>query len=167
MSMQMDVDGQPSELQGEADDPENYTSENEICGICRDIVIDRGLLDGCQHWFCYTCIDNWSAIINRCPLCKVEFQHITSTPVYDSTGAGVEENQPLTSEDDDWYVPGESSTLSFPSYYIDANAVICLDGDDCIIRSGLVAAEDDSTLDTSIACDSCDLCQVSCDMCGL
>jgi hypothetical protein len=36
-------------------------------------------------------------------------------------------------------------------------AVICLDGDDCIIRSGLVAAEDDSTLDTSIACDSCDL----------
>ncbi|KAM0905687.1 hypothetical protein ACQ4PT_017269 [Festuca glaucescens] len=157
MSMQMDVDGQPSELQGEVDDLENYMSENEICGICRDIVIDRGLLDGCQHWFCYTCIDNWSAITNRCPLCKVEFQHITSTPVYDSTGAGVEDNQPLASEDDDWYVQGESSTLSFPSYYIDAGAVICLDGDDCMIRSGLVAAEDDSTLDTSIACDSCDL----------
>ncbi|VAH79636.1 unnamed protein product [Triticum turgidum subsp. durum] len=138
---------------------ENYTSENEICGICRDIVIDRGVLDGCQHWFCYTCIDNWSAITNRCPLCKIEFQNITSTPVYDSTGTGdtIEDDYPLTSGDDDWYEPGESNTLSFPSYYIDAEAVVCLDGGDCIIRSGLVAAEDNSALDTSIACDSCDL----------
>uniref|UniRef100_A0ACD5TYX2 Uncharacterized protein n=1 Tax=Avena sativa TaxID=4498 RepID=A0ACD5TYX2_AVESA len=157
MSMQMDVDGQPSEGQEETDDLENYMSENEICGICRDVVIDRGVLDGCQHWFCYTCIDNWSAITNRCPLCKVKFQHITCTPAYDSTGAGIEDNPPLTSDDDDWYVQGESNTLSFPSFYIDAEAVVCLDGGDCMIRSGLVSAEDDSTLDTSIACDSCDL----------
>lgn len=155
--MQMDVDGQLGEAQEEIGDLEKYMSENEVCGICRDVVIDRGLLEGCQHWFCYTCIDNWSAITNRCPLCKIEFQHITSTPVYDSTGAGIEDNHPLTSEDDDWYVQGESNALSFPSYYIDAEAVVCLDGDDCMIRSGLVAAEDDSTLDTSIACDSCDL----------
>ncbi|XP_048564457.1 uncharacterized protein At4g10930 isoform X1 [Triticum urartu] len=169
MPMQMDVDGQPTEALEEMDNlvlrpfdsvlVENYTSENEICGICRDIVIDRGVLDGCQHWFCYTCIDNWSAITNRCPLCKIEFQNITSTPVYDSTGTGdtIEDDYPLTSGDDDWYDPGESNTLSFPSYYIDAEAVVCLDGGDCIIRSGLVAAEDNSALDTSIACDSCDL----------
>uniref|UniRef100_A0A3B6EMJ3 RING-type domain-containing protein n=1 Tax=Triticum aestivum TaxID=4565 RepID=A0A3B6EMJ3_WHEAT len=159
MPMQMDVDGQPTEALEEMDNLENYTSENEICGICRDIVIDRGVLDGCQHWFCYTCIDNWSAITNRCPLCKIEFQNITSTPVYDSTGTGdtIEDDYPLTSGDDDWYDPGESNTLSFPSYYIDAEAVVCLDGGDCIIRSGLVAAEDNSALDTSIACDSCDL----------
>ncbi|VAH63876.1 unnamed protein product [Triticum turgidum subsp. durum] len=159
MPMQMDVDGPPTEALEEMDNLENYTSENEICGICRDIVIDRGVLDGCQHWFCYTCIDNWSAITNRCPLCKIEFQNITSTPVYDSTGTGdtIEDDYPLTSGDDDWYDPGESNTLSFPSYYIDAEAVVCLDGGDCIIRSGLVAAEDNSALDTSIACDSCDL----------
>uniref|UniRef100_A0A453FHU0 PHD and RING finger domain-containing protein 1 n=2 Tax=Aegilops tauschii subsp. strangulata TaxID=200361 RepID=A0A453FHU0_AEGTS len=159
MPMQMDVDGQPGEALEEMDNLESYTSENEICGICRDIVIDRGVLDGCQHWFCYTCIDNWSAITNRCPLCKIEFQNITSTPVYDSTGTGdtIEDDYPLTSGDDDWYEPGESNTLSFPSYYIDAEAVVCLDGGDCIIRSGLVAAEDNSALDTSIACDSCDL----------
>ncbi|VAH63870.1 unnamed protein product [Triticum turgidum subsp. durum] len=161
MPMQMDVDGPPTEALEEMDNLENYTSENEICGICRDIVIDRGVLDGCQHWFCYTCIDNWSAITNRCPLCKIEFQNITSTPVYDSTGTGdtIEDDYPLTSGDDDWYDPGESNTLSFPSYYIDAEAVVCLDGGDCIIRSGLVAAEDNSALDTSIACDSCDLCR--------
>ncbi|CAM0953481.1 unnamed protein product [Alopecurus aequalis] len=153
----MDVDGQPSEAQEQTDDLENCASENEVCGICRDIVIDRGLLDGCQHMFCYTCIDNWSAIINRCPLCKIEFQHITSTPVFDNTGAGIEDNHPFKSDDDDWYVQGESNSLSFPSYYINAEAVVCLDGGDCMIRDGLVAAEDDSNLDTSIACDSCDL----------
>ncbi|KQK09510.1 hypothetical protein BRADI_2g48387v3 [Brachypodium distachyon] len=107
--------------------------------------------------FCYTCIDNWAAITNRCPLCKCEFQHITSTPVYDDTGASTEDEYPLTSGDDDWYSQGENSTLSFPSFYIDAEAVVCLDGGDCMIRSGIVAPEDDLTLDTSIACDSCDL----------
>jgi len=135
---------------------ENYAFKNESCGICGDIVIDRGVLDCCQHWFCYTCIDNWAAITNRCPLCKSEFQHITSTPVYGTIGAVDEDEYSLTSCDDDWYVQEESSTLSFPSYYIDAEAVVCLDDGDCKIRSGLVAAEDDATLDTSIACDSCD-----------
>ncbi|KAL6615950.1 hypothetical protein ACP70R_038220 [Stipagrostis hirtigluma subsp. patula] len=139
------------------DDLEKYAFENESCGICRDIIIDRGVLDCCQHWFCYTCIDNWSAITNRCPLCKIEFQHITCTPVYDTAGVINDDEYSLTSGDDDWYVQEENSALSFPSYYIDAEAVVCLDHGDCKIRSGLVAAEDDSTLDTSIACDSCDI----------
>nr|ABA96698.2 expressed protein [Oryza sativa Japonica Group]USH99985.1 hypothetical protein [Oryza sativa Japonica Group] len=159
MSMQMDVDGESSGARalGDMGDLETYAFENESCGICRDIVIDRGVLDCCQHWFCYTCIDNWSAITNRCPLCKSEFQHITCTPVYDTTGANNEDEYSLTSGDDDW-LQGESNTLSFPSYYIDAEAVVCLDDGDCKIRSGLVSVEDDSTFDTSIACDSCDLC---------
>jgi hypothetical protein len=41
-------------------------------------------------------------------------------------------------------------------FYRILQAVVCLDDGDCKIRNGLVAAEDDSTLDTSIACDSCD-----------
>ncbi|KAL5220938.1 hypothetical protein ABZP36_025651 [Zizania latifolia] len=157
MSMQMNVDGDSSRALGEMDDLDKYAFENESCGICRDIVIDRGVLDCCQHWFCYTCIDNWSAIPNRCPLCKSEFQRITCTSVYDTTGTNNKDGYSLTSGDDDWHVQGESNTLSFPSYYIDAEAVVCLDDGDCKIRSGLVAVEDDSTFDTSIACDSCDL----------
>ncbi|CAL4947731.1 unnamed protein product [Urochloa decumbens] len=153
---EMEVDGESSGAPGKMDDVENYAFENESCGICRDIVIDRGVLDCCQHWFCYTCIDNWAAITNRCPLCKSEFQHITCTPVYGTIGATDEDEYSSTSYDDDWYMQEDSSTLSFPSYYIDADAVVCLDDGDCKIRSGLVAAEDDSTLDTSIACDSCD-----------
>uniref|UniRef100_A0A0D9V511 RING-type domain-containing protein n=1 Tax=Leersia perrieri TaxID=77586 RepID=A0A0D9V511_9ORYZ len=157
MSIQMDVDGESSGAPGDMDDLEKYAFENESCGICRDIIIDRGVLDCCQHWFCYTCIDNWSAITNRCPLCKSQFQHITCTPVYDTSGANNDDEYSLTSGDDDWFVQGENTTLSFPSYYIDAEAVVCLDDGDCKIRSGLVSVEDDSTFDTSIACDSCDL----------
>ncbi|XP_066379816.1 uncharacterized protein At4g10930 [Miscanthus floridulus] len=153
---EMDVDGQSSGPLGQMEDLEKISSENESCGICRDIIIDRGVLDCCSHWFCYTCIDNWAAITKRCPLCKSEFQHITCTPVYGTIGATDEDEYSLTSCDDDWYVQEESSTLSFPSYYIDAEAVVCLDDGDCKIRNGLVAAEDDSTSDTSIACDSCD-----------
>ncbi|CAO1945165.1 unnamed protein product [Urochloa humidicola] len=153
---EMEVDGESSGAPGKKDDMENYAFVNESCGICGDIVIDRGVLDCCQHWFCYTCIDNWAAITNRCPLCKSEFQHITCTPVYGTIGATDEDEYSLTSCDDDRYMQEDSSTLSFPSYYIDADAVVCLDDGDCKIRSGLVAAEDNSTLDTSIACDSCD-----------
>ncbi|XP_066317843.1 uncharacterized protein [Miscanthus floridulus] len=82
------------------------------------------LWDRWKTWFCYTCIDNWAAITKRCPLCKSEFQHITCTPVYGTIGATDEDEYSLTSCDDDWYVQEESSTLSFPSYYIDAEVTI-------------------------------------------
>ncbi|TVU35279.1 hypothetical protein EJB05_17163 [Eragrostis curvula] len=156
MSWEMDIDGESSGALGQMDDLENYAFENESCGICGDIIIDRGVLDCCQHWFCYTCIDNWAAITNRCPLCKSEFQHITCSRVYDMSGTTTEDEYPLASDDDDWYLQGESSALSFPSYYIDAEAVVCLDDGGCKVRSGLAAAKGDSTLDTSIACDACD-----------
>jgi len=40
--------------------------------------------------------------------------------VYGTIGAIDEDEYSLISYDDDWYVQEESSTLSFPSYYIDA-----------------------------------------------
>ncbi|MQL80967.1 hypothetical protein Taro_013409 [Colocasia esculenta] len=58
--------------------------------------------------------------------------------------------------DDDWYIQGKNNTLSFPSYYINEDAVICLDGDGCKVRNRL-PSEEDLNLDTSIACDSCDI----------
>ncbi|RXH70291.1 hypothetical protein DVH24_007547 [Malus domestica] len=48
-------------------------------------IIDRGVLDCCQHWFCFSCIDNWATITNLCPLCQNEFQMITC--VYDTIGS--------------------------------------------------------------------------------
>ncbi|GFP79301.1 uncharacterized protein at4g10930 [Phtheirospermum japonicum] len=109
------------------DASEDYLNiEGERCGICMDVVIDRGVLDCCQHWY-----------------------------VYDTVG-GNKTDDDTNLRDDDWFIEGKSNTLSFPSYYIDENAVVCLDGDDCKIRSGSVTIEEDSDIDTSIACDSCD-----------
>ncbi|KAL1191866.1 hypothetical protein V5N11_007558 [Cardamine amara subsp. amara] len=129
--------------------------EGERCGICMDIIIDRGVLDCCQHWFCFECIDNWSSIMNLCPLCQREFQLITCVPVYDS-GESSKVDEVSLSGDEDWCIEEEPDAVSSPSHYIDENAVICLDGDLCKIRNSFNYIGGDSNLDTSIACDSCD-----------
>ncbi|KAI4315541.1 hypothetical protein L6164_028339 [Bauhinia variegata] len=141
---------------GDTNNNDNLVIDGERCGICMDIVIDRGVLDCCQHWFCFVCIDNWATITNLCPLCQNEFELITCVPVYDTIGNNKVEDDSF-SRDDEWSIEGKNNTLSFPSYYIDENAVICLDGDRCKIRSGSANIEGDSGLDTSIACDSCDI----------
>ncbi|KAK6935532.1 Zinc finger, RING-type [Dillenia turbinata] len=138
------------------DDNDGTTYDGERCGICMDVIIDRGLLDCCQHWFCFSCIDNWATITNLCPLCQNEFQLVTCIPVYDTIGSNKADDDSV-SRDNDWYVEGKNNTLSFPSYYIDENAVTCLDGADCKIRNGSVRIEEDSNFDMSIACDSCDI----------
>ncbi|KAK7399097.1 hypothetical protein VNO78_10272 [Psophocarpus tetragonolobus] len=140
----------------DANDNDDVAIEGERCGICMDMVIDRGVLDCCQHWFCFVCIDNWATITNLCPLCQNEFQLITCVPVYDTIGNNKVEDDSFV-RDDDWSIEGKNNTLSFPSYYIDENAVICLDGDGCKVRNGLATIEGDSDIDTSIACDSCDI----------
>ncbi|PIN20145.1 hypothetical protein CDL12_07161 [Handroanthus impetiginosus] len=138
------------------DNSEDYLNfEGERCGICMDVVIDRGVLDCCPHWFCFACIDNWATITSLCPLCQNEFQLITCVPVHDTVG-GNKTDDDINPRDDDWFIEGKNNTLSFPSYYIDENAVVCLDGDGCKIRSGSVSIEGDPDIDTSIACDSCD-----------
>lgn len=139
----------------EDDENDGSVLEDDRCGICMEVVIDRGVLDCCQDWFCFECIDNWGTITNLCPLCQGEFQMITCLPVYDTIRSTKVEEDLLREED--WSIEGTTNTLSFPSYYIDENAVSCLDGDDCKIRSGSATLEEDPNLDTSIACDSCDL----------
>lgn len=99
---------------------DNLGAEGERCGICMDVVIDRGVLDCCQHWFCFVCIDNWATITNLCPLCQNEFQLITCVPVYDTIGSS-KNDEDSDSRDEDWCVEGKNNTLSFPSYYIDEN----------------------------------------------
>ncbi|PIA34785.1 hypothetical protein AQUCO_03700214v1 [Aquilegia coerulea] len=157
MELEFDTNGMLEDsLYQYSGDIDSTASGNERCGICMDVIIDRGVLDCCQHWFCFTCIDNWATITNLCPLCQNEFKLITCVPVYDTIGSGKVEDD-SHSRDEDWCIQGTNNTLSFPSYYIDENAVICLDGNGCKIRNGVATSEDVSVLDTSIACDSCDI----------
>ncbi|KOM45696.1 hypothetical protein LR48_Vigan06g100200 [Vigna angularis] len=35
----------------DANDNDDVAIEGERCGVCMDVVIDRGVLDCCQHWY--------------------------------------------------------------------------------------------------------------------
>ncbi|OMP02920.1 Zinc finger, RING-type [Corchorus olitorius] len=85
---------------GHHNDLSNF--EGERCGICMDIIIDRGVLDCCQHWFCFACIDNWATITNLCPLCQSEFQLITCVPVYDTIGSNKVEDESFSRQLSAW-----------------------------------------------------------------
>ena len=48
------------------------------CCICMCDIEPKDLtvVNGCDHKFCFECIDTWSARENTCPLCKVRFTKI-------------------------------------------------------------------------------------------
>lgn len=60
------------------------TSKELECGICYEVVLDKpnerfGLLSGCSHAFCLSCLRNWRGMddqakdnLRQCPLCRVE-----------------------------------------------------------------------------------------------
>jgi len=49
---------------------DNYYMNTEICGICRDeLVNDIKTLD-CAHAFHVGCIDAWTSRVNTCPFCR-------------------------------------------------------------------------------------------------
>lgn len=50
----------------------------ENCCICMGDVEpdDLALINGCDHRFCFGCIEKWSERENKCPLCKVRFTKI-------------------------------------------------------------------------------------------
>lgn len=52
---------------------ETITEEIPTCGICLDNVKERGVLNSCDHAFCFECIYQWSKTSNTCPMCKARF----------------------------------------------------------------------------------------------
>ena len=52
--------------------------ESENCCICLDKPVEKELakLDGCDHPYCFTCIEKWSERENTCPQCKARFTKI-------------------------------------------------------------------------------------------
>eukprot|EP01122_Echinamoeba_exundans_P005977 TRINITY_DN1618_c0_g1_i1.p1 TRINITY_DN1618_c0_g1~~TRINITY_DN1618_c0_g1_i1.p1 ORF type:complete len:373 (+),score=49.24 TRINITY_DN1618_c0_g1_i1:66-1184(+) len=53
--------------------------EEPDCGICLDKVSIRGVLDSCDHAFCFECIFRWSKESNTCPMCKQRFHQLQKT----------------------------------------------------------------------------------------
>ena len=40
------------------------------CSICLKKIAKLGKLNLCSHTFCVSCINSWSKISNRCPICR-------------------------------------------------------------------------------------------------
>lgn len=54
----------------------------QLCGICLSEEHKgtiQGILNCCSHFFCFSCIMEWSKVESRCPLCKRRFVTITKS----------------------------------------------------------------------------------------
>jgi hypothetical protein len=47
------------------------------CAICLEEVNNIGIINSCDHKYCYDCIKRWSKETNKCPQCKKKFTKIT------------------------------------------------------------------------------------------
>lgn len=71
------------------------------CGICYERVLDKskmaerrfGILEGCNHAFCLSCIRNWRHqgattfnTVRKCPLCQVESHYVIPSSVFVTGG---------------------------------------------------------------------------------
>mmetsp|Transcript_8511 Transcript_8511/g.16902 ORF Transcript_8511/g.16902 Transcript_8511/m.16902 type:complete len:400 (-) Transcript_8511:66-1265(-) len=77
---------QVTELEAVMDQFERQTSSELECGICLETIVENndgrfGILTGCDHAFCLSCIKNWRSsevskgdnrkeLVRRCPLCR-------------------------------------------------------------------------------------------------
>ena len=55
--------------------------EDETCPICLCNVSfdERASPNGCSHvCFCFTCLEAWGKVVNKCPLCKSTFTEVIS-----------------------------------------------------------------------------------------
>lgn len=46
------------------------------CAICLELFENPTMNNGCNHVFCFVCIDIWSRKTNACPLCKTRFTEL-------------------------------------------------------------------------------------------
>ncbi|KAJ0234238.1 F18 protein [Hirschfeldia incana] len=114
-----------------------------VCGIClseEDMRRLKGTLDCCSHYFCFTCIMEWSKVESRCPLCKQRFTTI-SKPARSTLGVDLREVVISVPERDQVYQPTEEELRSY------------LDPYENIICSECHQGEDDGLM---LLCDLCD-----------
>lgn len=58
--------------------PSAIFSKTATCCICLEIPTEEELstINGCDHPYCFTCIETWAYRENTCPLCKSRFTKI-------------------------------------------------------------------------------------------
>ncbi|CAD8200242.1 unnamed protein product [Paramecium pentaurelia] len=61
----------------EQDDVINILQNPELnCSICYSSIVDQGIVQNCQHVFCFQCIKQWSKQNLTCPQCRADFTKV-------------------------------------------------------------------------------------------
>ncbi|XP_073310266.1 uncharacterized protein [Primulina huaijiensis] len=100
----------------------------QVCGIClseegkRTV---RGMLNCCSHYFCFTCIMEWSKVESRCPLCKQRFATVCRTARDDLRDLVIQ-----VPERDQVYQPSEEELRGYLDPYENVLCTECLQGGD-------------------------------------
>ena len=72
-----DVRKAPPQVKSEKDDDKKPAAVVNCCICMSDVEPnDIAKIDGCDHRFCFCCIEKWSERENKCPLCKIRFHKI-------------------------------------------------------------------------------------------
>ncbi|MBA0843635.1 hypothetical protein Goarm_000805 [Gossypium armourianum] len=103
-----------------------------VCGIClseEDKRRLRGTLNCCSHYFCFTCIMEWSKVESRCPLCKQRFETI-SKPARSAAGVDSREVLIQVPKRDQVYQPSEEELRSYLDPYENVICSECHQGGD-------------------------------------
>ncbi|KAI3810467.1 hypothetical protein L1987_20081 [Smallanthus sonchifolius] len=108
----------------------------QVCGVClseEQKRTMRGVLNCCRHYFCFSCIMEWSKVESRCPLCKQRFTTITKAAKSD-TGFDLRTVVIPVPECDQVYEPSEEELRGYLDPY---ESVICTEcqngGDDALM----------------------------------
>lgn len=68
--------GEGHSISGTTPSSSQEQPEDRVCGICFESPEERGVLNNCDHMFCFFCIRQWSKTANTCPLCKRRFTQL-------------------------------------------------------------------------------------------
>ncbi|KAH8945265.1 hypothetical protein BDL97_12G032700 [Sphagnum fallax] len=114
--------------------------QQQICGIClTEEAVERGILDCCDHPFCFGCIMEWAKVESRCPMCKQRF-----VTIFRPSLPGVPRSRPRTfriPHRDQVYEPSEEEILNLTDPYLQTVCYECQEAGD----EGLL-----------LLCDGCD-----------
>ncbi|XP_058076186.1 uncharacterized protein LOC131224802 [Magnolia sinica] len=104
----------------------------QVCGIClseeREGIV-RGTLNSCFHYFCFTCIMEWSKVESRCPVCKRRFKTI-SKPARSDIGIGLRNAVIRVPRRDQVYRPSEEEMRGYLDPYENVVCIECQQGGD-------------------------------------
>nr|DAD33203.1 TPA_asm: hypothetical protein HUJ06_012054 [Nelumbo nucifera] len=104
----------------------------QVCGIClteeREETV-RGILNCCSHYFCFSCIIEWSKVESRCPLCKQRFVTI-SKPARSTIGIDLRNVVIRVPKRDQVYRPSEEEVRGYYDPYANVVCMECQQGGD-------------------------------------